>query len=57
MSDAISEGYEQSREDEYQWSNESGIHGMAKIADLEREGWIKVREHWKYAGSWLMRKV
>ncbi len=41
---------------QYQWANETGIHGMAKISDLEAQGWVKVTEHWEYKGSWLMRK-
>src|SRR5574340_333471 len=32
-------------------------HGMAKISDLEKQGFVKVCEHWEYKGSWLLRKA
>lgn len=40
----------------YQWANESGTHGMARPAALERIGYVKVRQHPLYPKSWLMRK-
>ena len=40
----------------FQWANESGAHGMARPAALEKIGYVKVRQHPLWPKSWLMRK-
>jgi hypothetical protein len=40
----------------FQWANESGAHGMARPADLESQGFVKVGPHPFWPTSWLMRK-
>jgi hypothetical protein len=40
----------------FQWANEHGVHGMARPTELERQGWVKVRQHPNYPLSWLMKK-
>jgi hypothetical protein len=54
MSDAISDGYTTARD--YCWATEDGRHGTLTVAQLEAAGWVKVREHEVYRGSWLMRR-
>ena len=44
----------------YQWASEDAdlpVQSMARVADLEAQGFEKVREHHRYPGTWLMRKA
>ena len=58
MSDAISDGAQLSRplQRDLQWAHEHGKHGMARVSELEAQGWVKVAEHEVYSGSWLMER-
>lgn len=42
---------------EFQWANVNGAHGMALVAALEGQGWVRVRQHPLWPASWLMRKA
>ena len=39
----------------FRWASELGAHGMPKPAPLERRGWVRVVEHPRFPGTWLMR--
>ena len=39
----------------YQWASPHGSHGMATIAALEKQGFVKVAQDWRY-GAWLMKR-
>jgi hypothetical protein len=38
----------------FQWANETGSHGMVKVADMEGLGWIKFYRHPFWPSSWMM---
>ena len=40
----------------YQWANDSGAHGMARVEDLERQGFEPVGADGRY-GSVLMARA
>ena len=42
--------------DEYRWASESGAQGMATVDELEWLGYVKLREHPLYPGTWYMKR-
>lgn len=54
MTDALSDGAKLAGS--YQWENPTGAHGMATIAALEAQGYVKVAESPSYPGTWMMKR-
>jgi len=39
----------------FRWASELRAHGMPRPASLERRGWVRVCEHPRFPGTWLLR--
>lgn len=42
---------------EFCWASETGSHGMIRVEEAERDGWVKAIRHPWWRCSWLMKRT